>query len=50
MMSPVKRGANISVVTCSRNRTSHLKNVVESTSGLDNLLEHIIIDFQAIQK
>ena len=50
MMSPVKRGANISVVTCSRNRTSHLKNVVESTSGLDNLLEHIIIDFSSNPK
>jgi len=50
MMSPVKRGANISVVTCSRNRTSHLKNVVESTSSLDNLLEHIIIDFSSSPK
>lgn len=38
---------NISVITCSMNREYYLKKVLESTNKLDNLCEHIIVDYSS---
>ena len=40
----------ITVVTCSMNRHDYLKEVVESTNNIDNLLEHILIDFSSDER
>lgn len=38
---------NISVITCSMNREYYLEKVLESTNKLDNLCEHIIVDYSS---
>ena len=41
---------SISVITCSKNRDKYLEDVVRSTKNLDNLNEHLIIDFSSDNK